>query len=83
MLTFMTNQIYRELEKNQMDKVASEAELDNAKKRFAEELVNDYSIYDITAFIHNKPQKFKIPLGVRVKRRIKNFIRTIIEVLGG
>lgn len=82
MLTFMNNQIYRELEKNQMDKVASEAELDNAKKRFADELVNDYSVYDIKASIYNKPQKFKKPLGMRIKSRIKRFWWNIVKVLG-
>ena len=78
----MTNQIYRELEKNQMDKVAAEAELDNAKKRFAEELVNDYSVYDIGASIFNKPQKFKKPLGMRLKTKFKRFMQNIIKVLG-
>jgi hypothetical protein len=78
----MTNQIYRELEKNQMDKVAAEAELDNAKKRFANELVNEYSVYDITSFIYNKPQKFKKPLGMRIKRRFKRFIWNLLNVLG-
>ena len=74
----MTNQVYRELEKNKMDKVASEAELDNAKKRFAEELM----LYDIGSSLYNTPQKFKKPLGMRIKSRIKRFWWNIVKVLG-
>ena len=75
----MTNQVYRELEKNKMDKVASEAELDNAKKRFAEELM----LYDIGSSLYNTPQKFKKPLGMRIKARFKRFLWGVVRVFGG
>lgn len=78
----MNRGLYRELEKNHMDKIASEAELDIAKKRFAEEITKNYSINDITSSVYIKPQKFKKPLGMRIKRRIKRFFLNIIEVLG-
>lgn len=78
----MTNAINRELEKNRNDKIAGEAELDVAKKRFAEEMLNNNSIYNIKSALNYKPQKYKKPLRMRLKRRIKRFFLNIIEVLG-
>lgn len=71
--------VARELERNKYDKVACEIELENAKKNVAKELLNDINQYDIAQFI--RPQKFKKPLKVRLKQKIKRFFNNIINTL--
>ena len=71
--------VARELERNKYDKVACEVELENAKKNVAKELLNDINQYDIAQFI--RPQKFKKPLKVRLKQKIKRFFNNIINTL--
>ena len=75
----MVDEITRELEKNQYDKVACEVELENAKKNTAKELLEDISRYEISRFI--KPQRIKKPLKMRVKQKLKKFFSGILNTL--
>lgn len=65
--------VSRELEKNQMDKIVSEVELENAKHKIAQELMT-YQ-YDISDF--NVPRKIKKPLLTRLKQKIKRLFDTV------
>lgn len=75
----MDFEVARELERNKFDKVACEVELENAKKNVAKEILNDVSQYDIAQFV--RPQKFKKPLRVRIKQKLKRFFGGIIDTL--
>lgn len=71
----------KEIEKNRVDKIVAEAEIENAKNRFAQELPNEFDMKTLLNF--GQPHKFKKPLGIRIKERLKNIVNKIITVFDG
>lgn len=75
-------QIQKELAKNQMDKIVSEVELENAKKLYAEELLRESELYDIAKHLSASPQKYKKSLHMKMKQWYSNLKIRILRVFG-
>lgn len=66
-----------ELDKNSLDKEITQAELENAKRRFAEDMAS--VSYRTLA---TKPKKYKRPLKFKVKERFETFKEQLKVFLG-
>ena len=61
-----------EIEKNKIDKIVIETELDNAKRIFADEILNGLGKSINTNNIYNKPIKIKRSFFYKIKNFFKN-----------
>ena len=66
-----------ELDKNNLDKEITQAELENSKRRFAEDLAG--ISYRTLAM---KPKKYKRPLKFKVRERFESFKEQLKIFLG-
>lgn len=78
--------LINELHKNNVDRLIAEEELNNYKKKFANELINGGVGNEINANVKinsNKPQKLKKPFKLRMKEKFELFKNKLKIVLGG